>query len=307
VSRSPTDPAVETVSTIAGDGTTAGAGATRGLPTARAGAGVRSGTTIPIRRSVPRARPYPRASTTTNATPRRRAYVRRRARRRASRSSRPTGAPRGEVISVRTGKDLAAYPRCGGAARPNVTATATPSAARRRSTERFEPRPDQQPADLLVLHPAVDQLAVQAHRRERPAAPRAERERGLDGGFAPRAGVHADPDVRVQPGVGQRVDVPLRVVPRDVVVLFRVEGGFVHPGLARLQHVLQVLLEELPAVVVVLPAVGARDHHALGALRLEHPAHRVQVHQVRLDAVALLGRQGLRQALAGLLGDVLVE
>ena len=59
----------------------------------------------------------------------------------------------------------------------------------------------------------------------------------------------------------QAVDEPLGVVPGHVVVDRRLEGRLVHPGLAVLEDVLQVLAEEAPAEEVVLLAVGAGDDH----------------------------------------------
>jgi HAD superfamily hydrolase (TIGR01490 family) len=59
----------------------------------------------------------------------------------------------------------------------------------------------------------------------------------------------------------QAVDEPLGVVPGHVVVDRRLEGRLVHPGLAVLEDVLQVLAQQAPAEEVVLFAVGAGDDH----------------------------------------------
>ena len=61
-----------------------------------------------------------------------------------------------------------------------------------------------------------------------------------------------------------------------------------HPRLARVQHVLEVVLEQVPFVEVVLPAVLAGDHHALHALRREDIVHLAEVLQIGLDVTTLL-------------------
>ena len=92
----------------------------------------------------------------------------------------------------------------------------------------------------------------------------------------------------LEPGIGERVHVSLAVVPLDVLVFVDVEGGLVHPRLARGQHVLEVVLEQVPLVEVVLPAVLARDHDALHALRREDIVHLAEVLQIGLDVTTLL-------------------
>ena len=64
-----------------------------------------------------------------------------------------------------------------------------------------------------------------------------------------------------------------------------------HPRLTGGEHLLEVVPQELPFVEVVLTAVLAGDHHPLDALCLEDAAHRLQVHEVGLDVLALLLRQ----------------
>ena len=106
--------------------------------------------------------------------------------------------------------------------------------------------------------------------------------------------------VRLQSGVGEGVDVALAVVPLDVLLFLDVERRLVHPRLAGLQHVLQVVLQQLPFVEMVRAAVLTGDHHTLHALGGEQPAHGVQVVQVRLDVRALVGREV--DPLVGLVG-----
>src|SRR4029450_4222019 len=59
--------------------------------------------------------------------------------------------------------------------------------------------------------------------------------------------------------------------------------------LAGLEHVLEVLEEKVPLVVVVLLATLADDHHALDALGLERPPHPLEVLEVGADVLRLLG------------------
>ena len=121
-----------------------------------------------------------------------------------------------------------------------------------------------------------------------PSASRTVLVSGVEGGFAPRALRDLDRASLLEPGIGERVHVSLAVVPLDVLVLVDVEGGLVHPRLARVQHVLEVVLEQVPFVEVVLPAILARDHDALHALRREDIVHLAEVLQIGLDVTTLL-------------------
>ncbi len=150
---------------------------------------------------------------------------------------------------------------------------------------------DEQPPSIALGHPLADQLAVEPDRPERAAAPWTEGEVVPERGSAPRAPRHVDPARGLESRVGERVDVTLAVVPCDVLVLADVPAGLVDPRLAELQHVLQVLPDELPLVEMVGSAVLARDHDALDAARGEHRPHRGEVGEVRLDVLTLAGTQ----------------
>src|SRR5437764_13058970 len=65
------------------------------------------------------------------------------------------------------------------------------------------------------------------------------------------------------------------------------EGRLVHAGLAGLEHVLERFLPHVPAVVVVLAAVGAGDHDALEPALFEHLPERTQVLELLEDRLAL--------------------
>jgi hypothetical protein len=71
----------------------------------------------------------------------------------------------------------------------------------------------------------------------------------------------------------------------------------VHPGFPGLEHVLQALPKKLPPVVVVRPALGAGDHDPLGALRLEHRPHRIEILEIGLDALPLIRLERVNVAL----------
>src|SRR5207253_11334517 len=109
---------------------------------------------------------------------------------------------------------------------------------------------DQHHSDVPLVHPAVEQLFVDPDRTERPAASWAELEVRLERGLAPRALGDLDPSLRVEPRIGERVNVPLPVVPLDVLLLHDVEGGLVHPRLPRVEHVLEVVADQLPLIEV---------------------------------------------------------
>src|SRR6266511_3665099 len=149
-------------------------------------------------------------------------------------------------------------------------------------------------AGLALVHAAVDELAAQPGRGQVAAAPATERERLLERGIAPRAGLQLHGPDPLDAGVGQGVDVALAVVPLDVVLLAGLERGLVHLGLAELQHVLEVLLEEVPVVVVVRAAIGTGDHDAAHALRLEHDPHVGEVLEVGLDVLSFAGVERAR-------------
>ena len=72
-----------------------------------------------------------------------------------------------------------------------------------------------------------------------------------------------------------------------MLVLAHLERRLVHPRLAGLEHVLQVVLEQLPLVVVVLAAVRAGDDDPLHALDAEDPPHAAEVLEVRADVLLL--------------------
>ena len=67
----------------------------------------------------------------------------------------------------------------------------------------------------------------------------------------------------------------------------RLEGRLVHPGLAGLEHVLEGLLQHVPAVIVVLAAFGAGDHDALEPALFEHLPQRAQVLELLEDRLPL--------------------
>src|SRR3712207_880384 len=131
------------------------------------------------------------------------------------------------------------------------------------ASEGFEPGADEHRARVALVDAALQELAVEPDRAERTATRGAELEVMLERRLAPRAPRDLDAVVGLEAGVGEGVDVPLAVVPLDVLVLTDLERGLVHPRLARREHVLEVLAEQIPLVVVVLAAVGARDHDAL--------------------------------------------
>src|SRR5829696_4402169 len=85
------------------------------------------------------------------------------------------------------------------------------------------------------------------------------------------------------------VDEALGVVPGHVVV----DGRLVHPGLAVLEDVLQVLPQQAPAEEVVLLAVGAGDDHAEEAALLQRRPELGQVGQVVQERGTLLFVDGL--------------
>src|SRR5215217_5880347 len=91
----------------------------------------------------------------------------------------------------------------------------------------------------------------------------------------------------------QAVDEPLGIVPGDVVVDRRLEGRLVHPGLAVLEDVLQVLAQQAPAEEVVLLAVGAGDDHPQEAALLQRRSELGQVGQVVKERGSLLIVDGL--------------
>jgi HAD superfamily hydrolase (TIGR01490 family) len=91
----------------------------------------------------------------------------------------------------------------------------------------------------------------------------------------------------------QAVDEPLGVVPGHVVVDRRLEGRLVHPGLAVLEDVLQVLAQQAPAEEVVLLAVGAGDDHPEEAALLQRRPELGQVGQVVQERGTLLVVDGL--------------
>ena len=61
-----------------------------------------------------------------------------------------------------------------------------------------------------------------------------------------------------------------------------------HAGLAGVEHVLEVVLQQGPLVEVVLPALLARDDDALHVLGREDGMHLREVRQVGLDVRAFV-------------------
>src|SRR4051812_36881246 len=101
-------------------------------------------------------------------------------------------------------------------------------------------------------------------------------------------------------GRGDPVGVPAGVVPADVVVGVRVERRLVAAGLALVQQLAEGRLHQRPVDVVLLVAVGAVDHDALDAGRLEQGAEHLELGQVVQDAGALLhGQRGLARRVGG--------
>src|SRR4029453_1042326 len=158
-------------------------------------------------------------------------------------------------------------------------------------SEGFESRSHEHRADLALVQAAFDELLVHPDRGEGTTAARAELEVVLGRHLAPRAPRDLDAVVGLEPGVRERIDVALAVVPLDVLLLADLERGLVHLGLAGLEHVLEVLEQQVPLVIVVLLASFAGDHDALDALALERPTHPLEVLEVRADVLRLLGFQ----------------
>jgi hypothetical protein len=86
-------------------------------------------------------------------------------------------------------------------------------------SERFEAGAHEHRARVALVDASLQELAVEPHRAERSAAGRTELEVRLERRLAPRAPRELDTVVGLEAGVGEGVDVPLAVVPLDVLVL----------------------------------------------------------------------------------------